>query len=532
MYEKFEEIENLRKLNFLDKYVNLISKHLGGREMKKTLLISAISFFLGVFLCALVFVYLPENSIQENYSEEPITSSFTPSLYASPFPQAKPDLDFVQISEKIGPAVVKIECEKVEKVRVRGFWDESPFDPFEDFWDRFFGRPREREREYRSTAQGTGFFISSDGDILTNHHIVENATKVTVFTIEGKEYSAEIKGTDPDTDLALLKVNGKNLHFVEIGDSAKLKVGEWVAAIGNPFGMEHTLTAGIVSAKGRQLGVGPKYQDYIQTDTAINRGNSGGPLVNMKGEVVGITSNILSPSGGNIGIGFAIPANLAKKVVKQLKEKGKVVRGYLGVYMGNITEDFKKTLNLKSKKGALVNEVESGTPAEKAGLKQYDVIIEINGKQVEDKDDLALKVADIEPGTRVNIKVIRDGKEKILTTTIAELKTEVEKEASTASGEDLGISVYTLTPQLARRYGLRTQEGILITKVDSYSQAAKQDIQRGDIIIEVNKRKVTSVRELENIVKKTKPGDPIMLLLRRESDGRVQEFIRTLRIPE
>lgn len=525
-------MKNLRKLNFLGKYANLRFKPLGGREMKKIVLISAISFFLGIFLCALIFVYLPDNSKQENYSDEPVSSSFPPSLYASPSPQVKPDLDFVKISEKVGPAVVKIECEKVEKVRVPRFWDESPFDPFEDFWDRFFGRPREREREIPSHAQGTGFFISSDGYILTNHHIVENATKVTVFTIEGKEYSGKIIGTDPDTDLALLMVKGNNLHFVEIGDSSKLKVGEWVAAIGNPFGMMHTITAGIVSAKGRQLGVGPKYQDYIQTDTAINRGNSGGPLVNIKGEVVGITSNILSPSGGNIGIGFAIPSSLAKKVVKQLKERGKVVRGYLGVSMSNITEDLKKTMNLKLKKGALVNEVESGTPAEKAGLKQYDVIIEINGKQVKDKDDLALKVADIEPGTRVNIKVIRDGKEKILTATIAELKTEVEKEASATSGEDLGISVTNLTPQLARRYGLRTREGILITKVDRYSQAAKQDIQPLDIIIEVNKKKVNSYRELENIVKKTKPGDPIMLLLRRESDGRVQEFIRTLRIPE
>jgi serine protease Do len=496
--------------------------------MKKTAFIALICFCLGIFLASFVFVYLPEKNAPDSFLEETPnpSSSF---LHASPSLQMKPDMDFVSIADKVGPAVVRIAAEKVERRRVSSPWDDMP----DDFWDRFFGIPRGREREFRSEARGTGFFISSDGYIMTNNHIVENAEKVSVTTFKDKEYTAKIVGLDPNTDLALLKVSDKNLPFAELGDSEKLRVGEWVLAIGNPWGFEHTVTAGIVSSKGRQLGIPDvPYQDYIQTDAAINRGNSGGPLVNMRGEVVGITSNIISPSGGNIGIGFAIPSNLARKVVKQLKEKGRVVRGYLGVSSGPVTEEDKDHLGLKERKGALVGSVERGTPAEKAGLKPADVIVEVNGKPIESHHDLMFKIAEIEPGTKVEIKIIRDGEEKILTTTLGERPSEEGQEAPAASGKDLGISVTTMTSRLARRYGYQTEEGVLITNVSQFSEADRKGLRAGDIILEANRKNVRTDREFRNIVNKLDSGETLMLRIRRERDGQAEEFIRTLRIPE
>ena len=496
--------------------------------MKKTALIALICFFLGIFLASFVFVYLPEKNAPGSFLEE-IPSPSPSFLHASSSLQIKPDLDFVSIADKIGPAVVRIAAEKVEKRRVSRFREDWP----EDFWDRFFGIPREREREFRSEARGTGFFISADGYIVTNNHMVENAEKVTVTTLNEKEYKAKIVGTDPNTDLALLKVDDKNLPFAELGDSEKLRVGEWVLAIGNPWGFEHTVTAGIVSSKGRQLGIpGVPYQDYIQTDAAINRGNSGGPLVNMQGEVVGITSNIISPSGGNIGIGFAIPSNLARKIIKQLKEKGRVVRGYLGVRTGSVTEEEKEALKLKTKKGALVGEVSPGTPADKAGIKPYDVIVEVNGQPVETSNDLKFKIAEIEPGKKINIKVIREGKEKVLSAKLIELDSEREQTTSVASGKDLGFSYTTMTSRLARRLGLQTQEGVLITDVTRYSEAGRKNLQARDIILEANRIIVDTEKDLDNILKKLDSGDILMLKIRREANRETIEFIRTLRIPE
>jgi serine protease Do len=506
----------------------------GGLFMRKSVWIALAGFAFGVLLAGYIFVYLPEKKAEAKSFLEQSSHPLGANLFAE-VPQAKPMLDFVTVSERIGPTVVRIDAERLESA------GGSQGAPFDEFWDRFFGAPQrprgqQPQQEPRAVVQGTGFFISADGYIVTNNHIVERSTKVTVYTISGEEYTAKVIGTDPQTDVALIKVEVKNAPFAELGDSAAVKVGEWVLAVGNPLGMEHTVTAGIVSAKSRQLGIPsdtPIYEDFIQTDAAINRGNSGGPLVNMKGEVIGINSNILTPSGGNIGIGFAIPSSMAKKVVIQLKEKGKVVRGRLGISIAeDINPDTQKSLNLKSLKGALVNSVEAGLPADKAGLKPYDVIIGVNGQPVENRNDLRMKIADLQPGTKVEIKYVRDGKEMTTTATIVELETAAAaKPAAEKSGASVGLTVEALTPATARRYGLRTNRGLLITEVAGGSAAARRNLSPGDIIIEANRQKIETIGLWETVLKGLKPGDPLMLLIRRETDGgEAQDFIVTLRL--
>jgi serine protease Do len=499
--------------------------------MKKTLLIALFSFFVGLFLAGILFVYIPEKNTPVSFLDEPAIPSVSSNLYAASPTQQKPEYDFATIAERVAPAVVYIEAEKVERVQYRSMLDD-PF--FEDFW-RFFGEPRGREQERRSTSRGSGFFITADGYLVTNNHVVENAEKVSVKTLDETEYEAEVIGTDPDTDLALVKVDKKNLPFIALGDSASCRPGEWVLAIGNPLSFEHTVTAGIISAKGRQLLGGPTYQNFIQTDAAINPGNSGGPLVNMQGEVIGINAMISTTTGGSIGIGFAIPSDLAKKVVKQLREKGRVVRGYLGVRgIYPVDEGIRKSLNIDVKQGAMVQEVESGTPADKAGMKPYDVVVEVDGKPVKDHNDLLIKIADIEPGTTIDVKVVRKGgEEKILKVKIAEREsTDEGQEPATSTDKDIGFKVRELTSRLASRLGYQTEEGLVITEVTRYSEAQRKGIQRGDIILEANQTKMETVKDLENILKKAKKGDAVMLLLRREGNGRSTDYIVTLSIPE
>jgi serine protease Do len=443
-------------------------------------------------------------------------------------------MDFVAIVEKMGPAVVRIEAEQRVPSQSQGLGEDWPFG--DDFFNRMFPQPRQSQPESRTVpVGGTGFFISADGYILTNNHMVEKdrTVRVTVTTTSGDDYDAKIVGTDPGTDLALLKIQAKNEPFAELGDSSQVKVGEWVLAIGNPLGMDNTVTAGIVSYKGRSIDT-QSYQDFIQTDAAINRGNSGGPLLNMKGEVVGITSSILTSgfagSGGSIGIGFAIPSNIAKKVVVQLKEKGRVIRGRLGVQIRDLTEGMVKQWGLKSKAGAVVISVEPDSPAEKAKIKQYDVIAQVNGVPVKNSDELRFKIADVQPGSKVDLAVIRDGKEMKVTAIVDELEPEREKGQVASAEKDIGVSVVALTPNTARRYGLRTTEGLLITEVRQGSEADRQNLAAGMIILEVNRKKMTSVGDFEDILKKTASGDEVILLIRQETDGRSQDFIATVKV--
>ena len=504
--------------------------------MKKYIWTGVISFLVGFLLAGYVLLSpdKPEPLPSPNKSEAVLAKPLMAAELEQSSPEQINNYNFVQIAEKVGPSVLRIMAEIVEKRPAFGFEEGWPF---EDFWDRFFGFPprsREREREYRSQALGSGFFISSDGYILTNNHIVENAVRVTVTTISGQEFEAKIIGRDAPTDLALLKVEGKNFPYAILGDSSTIKVGEWVLAIGNPLGMEHTVTAGIISAKGRQLGLGgntPTYEDYIQTDAAINRGNSGGPLINIKGEVIGINSSILTPTGGSIGIGFAIPSDLARKVVTQLKEKGLVARGRLGILGSDLTEAIKKQFNLNVDKGVIISQVEPNSPAEKAGLKKYDVIVEINRQPVENYKDLRFKIADFQPGDLVTIKIIRDGKEMTVKARLDELEPQEAGRTEESLDKDIGLSLTALTPSLAKRYGLTTTEGLLVTEVKRYSRADRAGLAPGDIILEVNRFKVTSVKEFQNILKKIPSGEEIILLVRRERDGEKMDFIVTLRVP-
>ena len=502
--------------------------------MKKYAWIAILSFTVGLLLAGYLFLYLPEKSpAPPDVFATAAPQASGPNLFAAPAPQEKATLDFVTIAEKIGPAVVRIEAERKEPSRSMGFGDEWPFG--DDFFNRVFPQPRRGQPESNTvTVGGTGVFITADGYILTNNHLVEKdkTTRVIVTTLAGKEYDAEIVGTDPGTDLALLKVKVKDLPFAELGDSSLVKVGEWVLAIGNPLGMEHTVTAGIVSYKGRSIDT-QSYQDFIQTDAAINRGNSGGPLINMRGEVVGINSNIVTAgfgSGGNIGIGFAIPSNIANKVIVQLKEKGRVVRGRLGVQIRDLTEGMAKQLGLKSKAGAVISSVEPDSPAENAKLKQYDVITQVNGEPVKNSDELRFKIADVQPGSKVNIVVVRDAKEMKVTATVDELEPEPEKGQIASPDKDIGVSVVALTPAIGRRYGLKTTEGLFITEVRNGSEADRENLAAGMIILEVNRKKMTAVRDFEDILKRTASGDEVILLVRQETEARSQDFIVSVKV--
>lgn len=498
--------------------------------MRKTALIALISFFAGLILAAVIFVYQPQKNTGFDYAEKSASQELSANIYASENPNDqtyRANLDFASIAEKISPAVVYIEAEKVEKVRQSGFFEDSPF----DFWERFFGTPPDRDQEQRSRTSGSGFFISDDGFIVTNNHVVENAVEVTVLTLSNKQLKAEIIGTDPETDLALIKVEEKGTPFARLGDSDNLKVGDWVLAIGNPLGMNHTVTAGIVSAKGRLIpSLNLAYQDFIQTDAAINSGNSGGPLINMTGEVIGINTLIFAPTGGNIGIGFSISSKIANKVIPQLKENKRVVRGWLGISATAITADIVNILESDDSEGAYIVGVEPGSPAEKADLEVYDVIKAVDGVPIEDANDLSFRIAEVKPGTKIKLTIIRDGKEKIVEVKIAEKDQGETKEETSSSDKGIGISVQAMTERLARRYGYQRDEGLIILEIERNSQAARSGLRRGDIIIEVNRKQVKTVKDLERIIDDTKPGGTLLMRVWRE---RVRdEFMVTLRISE
>jgi serine protease Do len=426
--------------------------------------------------------------------------------------------DFVNLAKKLKPVVVNISTTQVSEGRGSQEFA-NPFggeeDPFNEFWKRFFGGPLPRGPQ-RQRSLGSGFIIDADGSILTNNHVVENATKILVkLSGDEQDYEAKVVGRDAKTDIAVIKINTKtNLTAANFGDSDRLEVGEWVMAIGNPFGLDGTVTSGIVSAKGRHNITQGPYDNFIQTDASINPGNSGGPLINLRGEVIGINTAIFSRSGGNIGIGFAIPINLVKELLPQLRGKGKVTRGYLGVLIQKVTPEIAESLGMDKGYGALVANVSKEGPAEKAGVKVGDVIVEFDGQPVKDSGDLPIIVARTAVDKKVRMKVLRDKKEIVLNVAIGELKDQ-EVVASAPEKGELGLTVQRLTPQMAESLGLEKSEGVVVTAVEPASAAEEAGIRRGDVILEVDRRTVRNLDEYKKAIAGIAKGRGVLFLVRR-----------------
>ena len=431
---------------------------------------------------------------------------------------------FADLADHVSPAVVHVRVVGVEKASERGHpsFERRRGGPRNPFGPQFpfppgFGGPRPHQGIPRRSS-GSGFIIRNDGLIITNNHVVESASEIMVTLPDEREYQAKILGRDPKTDLAVLKVEPeRDLPVANLGDSEDVRVGDWVMAIGNPFGLSNTVTAGIVSAKGRTIGAGP-YDDFIQTDASINPGNSGGPLFNEKGEVVGINTAIFGNGGGNIGIGFAIPINLAKQLVPDLETKGHVTRGWLGVTIQKMTTELAESLDLDGPNGALVADVTPDSPADRGGLERGDVIVSYDGHTVKENADLPLLVANTKVGIKVPIDVVRDGKTRTLTVEIAKLdEPEVASGPAAAKRGKWGMALRDLTPEERDRMRLKASEGVIVAGVRPDSPAADAGVREGDVILEVNRTPVKTVDELKKAIATVAEDKSLLLLLRRNN---------------
>lgn len=436
---------------------------------------------------------------------------------------AVPQPSFAPLIKKLKPAVVSVSTKSV--VRDRGI------DPFEEFFRRFMGEPPlRRDRGGTRTmprSLGSGFVIHESGLVLTNNHVIERADEIMVKLADGREYRASVVGRDPKTDVALLRLeNASDLPTVVLGDSDALEVGDWVLAIGNPFGLSHSVSTGIVSAKERFIGAGP-YDDFIQTDAAINPGNSGGPLFNIRGEVIGINTAIVAHGQG---IGFAVPINLVKALIPQLEEKGHVTRGWLGVMIQDVNDSLAESLGIQGKKGALISEVVEGSPAEKAGLRHGDLVVSVDGRSIDGYLQLSRTIALLAPGTTVEIGIVRDGKSMQIPVTIAEREEDGQVVVTRGGQEEgereklLGITVREVPRELAQR--MRTRGGVLISGVERGGPAATAGVNSGDILLEINRRPIRSVAEFREVVRTLSPGEMTLLRLQR-GDTAIYVAVRT-----
>ncbi|HVP89978.1 MAG TPA: Do family serine endopeptidase [Terriglobales bacterium] len=473
----------------------------------------------------------------------PGTGRLWPELVAGqdqPFsldPQTHPLMDqisgaFEAAAAKVSAFVVPIFAEQVVQASSQGLPDDPLRDFFgDDFFRRFFGAPFQGQKRTVHSL-GSGVVVSPGGHILTNNHVVAGASKLTVILGDKKKFEAKVIGTDPLTDVAVIKVEARDLPAAVLGDSDKVKVGQWVIAVGNPFELMRTVTHGIISAEGRSSVGLATYEDFIQTDAPINPGNSGGALADLDGSVIGINTAITSPTGGNVGLGFAIPINMARSVMKELLAKGRVIRGYLGLTAQDIDDSLVKPLKLKDASGALVSEVVPGSPADRAGIKTGDAIVEFNGKKVESSSDIHNDAASTAPGTKVGIVLLRNG-ETIKTSAVL-LERPAEKGQKSPRSEEpkgptsqkLGLSVQTLTPDIAQQLGYGNDKGVIVADVASGSPADDAGLQRGDLIKEVNRIPVRSTQDFEKAIRGLRSGDTAALLVRRGD----QTFFRPLKI--
>ncbi len=457
------------------------------------------------------FLFGSKGKIIEETDKQPIT----PSPQILNLQEA-----FEKVAEVALPGVVNISTD--QKVKVRPF--SSPFDDnplFREFFEDFFNDLIPREREYKSTSLGSGFIISKDGYIVTNDHVVRNADEITVKLNDKRVFKAKIVGRDPKTDIAVIKISAENLPTLKLGNSDRLKIGQWAIAVGNPFGLNGTLTMGVISATGRSnLGI-ETYEDFIQTDASINPGNSGGPLLNIYGEVIGINTAIIAAGQG---IGFAIPINMAKNIINQIIEKGKIERSWLGVGIQKLTPELAESMNIKIKEGVLVNRVYENSPAEKAGLKEGDVIIECNGRKLEDPSDLQKIVISVPVGSNLELKVIREGKERIINVKTEKMPDDEKIEKAEVAKNILGIKVREMLP--SEKKNAFYKSGVVVTDVEPNSPADSAGIQENDIIFTINQKVIKSVNDFNQIVKKLRKGSIINLFLQRGN----QTFYLAIRI--
>ncbi|KAB2836795.1 MAG: DegQ family serine endoprotease [Candidatus Brocadia sp.] len=387
----------------------------------------------------------------------------------------------------------------------------------DDFYDKFF-RPRFPEGDYKIQGLGSGVIIDSEkGYIITNNHVVEDADELKINLGDKREFDGKVIGSDPQTDVAVVKIEGKNLPSAKLGDSDTIRAGQWAIAIGNPFGLSQTVSIGVISATGRaNVGVAA-YEDMIQTDAAINPGNSGGPLVNIKGEIIGINTAIFTRSGGYQGIGFAIPINMVKIIMKDLVEKGKVTRGWLGVVIQDIDQALAKSFNVTVTEGVLVSDIQDGSPAKEAGFERGDIVIEYDGKSIRDVNHLRNSVAQTEVNKKVKVKVLRDGKEKELTVKIGEQPADLfaAGPGESPSGKDLGMTVQNLTKEIAKSLGVEEDSGVIVTEVQPGSPAALSEIREGDLIKEVNRKKINNVTEFKKALGEADKEKGVLMLIKR-----------------